>query len=311
MNGDADRRKFVPLIQLGGSLIDTTAPTVTITSTESSPTAAATIPIAFELSEASVDFAIGDLTVSGGTAGNFAGSGTSYTCDVTPDGDAPVTVQVAAGAFHDEAGNGNAESDLFEIGITVTLTYQPDGTTGLDTYLYEASPTTNNGTDTSIYAGGGGGTSNILRSLFKFSEIPTPAATPTVVSATLTLTCTDNGAGVSRNMDIHRSVVQWFETGSTWNLRNTTGSVAWEGGAGGGSVVDYVALRTARTAVLNAGAYDFDVTADVQDWMDGSATNQGWWLKGELESINTYKGFASSDNATAGSRPKLVIVVNF
>src|SRR5439155_12942980 len=42
-----------------------------------------------------------------GTAANLAGSGATYTFDVTPSGDGTVTVDLAAGAASDAAGNGN------------------------------------------------------------------------------------------------------------------------------------------------------------------------------------------------------------
>ncbi|MFM7610248.1 MAG: Ig-like domain-containing protein, partial [Alphaproteobacteria bacterium] len=43
-----------------------------------------TATITFALSEASTDFAIGDLAVSGGTLSAFTGTGTSYSVLFTP-----------------------------------------------------------------------------------------------------------------------------------------------------------------------------------------------------------------------------------
>jgi hypothetical protein len=100
---------------------DTTAPTVTITCAQSSPTGAATLNMTFTLSELSTDFTIASITVGNGSAGNFAGSGTSYTCDVTPTAAGTVTVEVLAGAFTDAAGNSNTASN--QLSITVTLPF--------------------------------------------------------------------------------------------------------------------------------------------------------------------------------------------
>jgi hypothetical protein len=50
---------------------------------------------------------VDDITASNGTAGNFSGSGTTYTVDITPSGDGAVTVDVAANVAQDAAGNNN------------------------------------------------------------------------------------------------------------------------------------------------------------------------------------------------------------
>lgn len=102
----------------GGGGGDTTAPTVTITCAQSSPTVASPINLTFTLSENSTDFTINSITIGGtanGVKGNFAGSGSSYTCDVTPANSGTITVDVAAGAFHDAANNANLVATQFTI----------------------------------------------------------------------------------------------------------------------------------------------------------------------------------------------------
>jgi len=119
------RRKLSPAMMmatiLGGG--DAVAPTVTITSSESSPSFINPIPVAFALSEVSTDFAIGDVTVgAGGTLGNFAGSGTAYTADLTiTSAGATVTLDVAANAFHDAVGNGNTVATQFSVTLALSL----------------------------------------------------------------------------------------------------------------------------------------------------------------------------------------------
>jgi hypothetical protein len=102
---------------------DTTPPTVIITSTETSPSPTNPIPLTFTLSKVSVDFAIGDLTIgAGGSIGNFAGSGTSYTADLTvATAGATITVDIAANSFHDVSGNGNTAATQFSITSSVQL----------------------------------------------------------------------------------------------------------------------------------------------------------------------------------------------
>ncbi len=107
---------------------DSTSPTVTLTSTASSPTKTSPIPMTATFSEAVTGFVIGDITVGNGTASNFvAVSATIYTFDVTPSGQGAVTVDVAAGVAQDAALNNNTAATQFSITYdstspTVTLT---------------------------------------------------------------------------------------------------------------------------------------------------------------------------------------------
>ena len=96
---------------------DITAPTVAITTTASEPTNVSPIPVTITFSEVVTGFVIGDITVSNGTAGTFAGSGTTYTVNITPLAAGIVTVSVAAGVAADAASNGNTVSN------TLTRTY--------------------------------------------------------------------------------------------------------------------------------------------------------------------------------------------
>ena len=63
-------------------------------------------------------FTIDDITVENGTVSNFAGSGTVYTFDVTPDDIGEVTVEIPAGAAEYADGNGNPATLRFSLGIT-------------------------------------------------------------------------------------------------------------------------------------------------------------------------------------------------
>jgi peptidoglycan/xylan/chitin deacetylase (PgdA/CDA1 family) len=110
---------------------DTIAPTVAITSTETSPSVVLPVPIAFALSEISTDFAVGGLTLNGCTVANFAGSGTSYTCEATPTANnGAFTIDIAANAFHDAAGNGNVAATQFSF-TSSTFLLLDDFTTNL------------------------------------------------------------------------------------------------------------------------------------------------------------------------------------
>ncbi|MEZ4705112.1 MAG: Ig-like domain-containing protein [Bdellovibrionota bacterium] len=94
---------------------DGSAPSVSITSSESSPTNTSPIPVTITFSESVTGFVVGDITVGNGSASNFAGSGTTYTVDVTPSSDGSVTVDVAGGVAQDAAGNNNTAASQFSI----------------------------------------------------------------------------------------------------------------------------------------------------------------------------------------------------
>jgi DNA-binding cell septation regulator SpoVG len=95
---------------------DTVAPTVTLTSTATSPTKVSPIPMTATFSKAVTGFVVGDITVGNGSAGNFvAVSTTVYTFDVTPAWQGAVTVNVAAAVAQDAASNGNTAATQYSI----------------------------------------------------------------------------------------------------------------------------------------------------------------------------------------------------
>jgi hypothetical protein len=106
---------------------DSAAPTVTITSTASSPTNDSPIPVTATFSEDVTGFTVGDIIVGNGTASNFAGGPAVYTFDVTPAAQGMVTVDIAAGVAQDAAANGNTAATQFFIsyGLTVGGTVYP------------------------------------------------------------------------------------------------------------------------------------------------------------------------------------------
>ena len=88
--------------------VDNTAPTLAITGVP--PTSAAAFTATFTFSEGVTGFALADIAEGNATASEFAGSDgdTAYTALITPASDGTVTVDVAAAAAVDAAGNGNA-----------------------------------------------------------------------------------------------------------------------------------------------------------------------------------------------------------
>lgn len=103
------------------SLADTTPPTISISSNDGTLTVGETATISFTLSEASTNFALADVTASGGTLSNFSGSGTSYTALFTPTTNSTTNgvVSVSSNKFSDAAGNNNADES--DANNTVTM----------------------------------------------------------------------------------------------------------------------------------------------------------------------------------------------
>jgi hypothetical protein len=92
---------------------DGTAPSLDITGPSGAQVGAFTATFTF--SESVSGFEVGDIVVGNGAASEFAGSGASYTATITPAGDGEVTVDVAADAATDSAGNGNTAATQFSI----------------------------------------------------------------------------------------------------------------------------------------------------------------------------------------------------
>lgn len=197
------------------------------------------------------------------------------------------------------------------------VTLQPDDTTGKDTYLGQPNPTFNHGAGVVLAVGFSGAAGTNYKSLIRFDLSSIPAGA-TITSAVVSLYCIAEDATTDLTLDFRRSLVDWFEgvktnsapdggqDGSTWNLRNANGSVAW-GAAGGLSGTDFVATAIASTVITNPGAsFDWNVLTDVQDFVNGTATNFGWWVS-TASSTTALKTFDSSGSTTAAQRPKLVI----
>lgn len=96
--------------------VDIIAPTVVITSTASTITALAAIPITITFSEAVTGFVVGNITISaGGSLASFtAVSGSIYTVDWTLASGVN-TMDIAAGVVTDAAGNENTAASQFSI----------------------------------------------------------------------------------------------------------------------------------------------------------------------------------------------------
>ncbi|MEI6181458.1 MAG: Ig-like domain-containing protein, partial [Chloroflexales bacterium] len=86
---------------------DNLGPTVSLSTSAAKLTNRSPIPVSVSFSEPVGVFTPTGLTVGNATVGTFSGSGTSYSFELTPLGDGPVTVEIAAGVVTDSVGNPN------------------------------------------------------------------------------------------------------------------------------------------------------------------------------------------------------------
>ena len=155
--------------------IDTTLPTIAITSDESSLKGGETATITFTLSEASTDFAVEDVTVAGGALSNFAlkpDETKIYTATFTPNVSSTTAgeISVASSKFSDAAGNNNADGADTNNNVSLTV----------DT----AAPTVSSATITATDASDVAKTSTLIAGdkvvvTVKMSEATTITGTPT------------------------------------------------------------------------------------------------------------------------------------
>ena len=95
---------------------DASAPTPVITSSLTDPTNTNIIPLTIDFGEVVSGLTLAEIIVSGGTKGNVTNVGGGvFTLDLTVTADGTYTVDIAAGAAQDQAGNDNIAATQFEI----------------------------------------------------------------------------------------------------------------------------------------------------------------------------------------------------
>ena len=100
-----------PAAKLITAAVDSTPPTIALSSNKPSLNSVETATLNFTLSEPSTNFTATDITVIGGSLTNFQGSGTAYSATFTANANSTTSgvISVASGVFTDAAGNANAD----------------------------------------------------------------------------------------------------------------------------------------------------------------------------------------------------------
>ena len=232
----------------------------------------------------------------------------SFTATVNPKLGSPVTL-VATGTT---AGGATAKLTRSNVVVyTATpLSLQPDAASGIDAWLNakNSKSDTNYGVDTLLWLDSSA--SNMSRPLIKFDLSAIPPASA-ITAATLSLYQTAGNVSASPPnpvINVHRLTRAWVEgtklgsgsaDGATWDSADTI--AAWT--TPGGDFDPSVAASTPANEIT--GWKTWDVRALVAGWVSGAYPNNGMLLNA-VGTISVVR-FASSDDSTAATRPKLEV----
>ncbi|MCE7996952.1 MAG: hypothetical protein HEP71_33630, partial [Roseivirga sp.] len=257
--------------------IDVTQPTVTLSSTESSPTNGdnfGVIPVTFTFNSEADGMKETDITVSGtanATTGDFASTdSTTFTVNLTPGNDGTVIVDLNAGVATDLAGNANTA------GNQLIITYDGTGPT-----VTSVSSSTANGTF---------GVGDDIVVTVTFSENVTVVGTPqlTLETGGTDRTINYNGTGSGTNTLQFNYTVQ-------------AGDVSTD--------LDYVATNslTAGTSIKDALGNDANLTLPTPGAANSLGSNKNLVLDTAAPTVSSS---SPSDDAT-GVDPSANITVTF
>ena len=224
---------IVPASRFDG---DVTSPTMAITSStvsDGDTSNDSSIALTFTSSEATSNFAVGDISVSGGSLSNFsASSSTVYTATFTPSSDGATTVDVNAGVFTDGASNGNTAASQFNWTydstsptMAITSSTVSDGDTSNDSSIaltFTSSEATSNFAVGDISVSGGS-LSNFAASS---STVYTATFTPSSDGATTVDVNSSKFTDNAGNNNSATSQFNWIYDGTAPTMAITSSTVS-------------------------------------------------------------------------------------
>lgn len=183
-----------------------------------------------------------------------------------------------------------------------------------DTYLKKGTPNKNQGTEEVLRIRASGHNRALIS--FDLSQFP---ASSTILSATLALTIShnaDNWSSGGRTIDIHRVTQNWTELGATWNCgidSNTSNSndndcngTNWE--MDQQAYWPFIQTPADTELITNGlrGTITFDVTQDVQNFINNTNPNYGWIIKKANEGLSGHIEFESRETTNS---PELIVKI--
>jgi len=192
---------------------------------------------------------------------------------------------------------------------TCTVTATPSSTTAvIDAVVRQATPTTNLGTATTTETSSANAANRRVYIKFDLSGCsPAIPSAANVRAATLRLYMSALPAAC-RTLDIFRVTSSWTEAGITWNTQpfgttlNNPATASRTDSFDVGSVTGCQNLAAGYVA----GA---DVTTDVAAFVAGSATNNGWMIRDDVENSATTRTatFSAKNLGTLAQAPQLIV----
>jgi len=213
---------------------------------------------------------------------------------ITPDG-------CAAGFYKANPPSG-AVTKIFQYLFAGTNAATANSTAAnfADSYLNQANTTQTNGTGTKTVIGYQFSGTKAERApyYFNISEIPAGSIVQSAVFSTMRV----GGNNTNQTVFVHTLTNSFTESQVSWANRSTGPIVAWTAAGG-----DYNATAEASVLVKNTKVfYNWSIATAAQGWINTPATNLGL-LQKTGETVNAGHQFATKENGTATSRPKLTI----
>lgn len=188
-----------------------------------------------------------------------------------------------------------------------TNTYQPDDSTGLDTYLDQANPTTNYGGNATMTFGDVFVKSDGFEFPLLEFDISDITAGSTVTSASLDLFAESvvTGGFDSRVQRIVRS--DWSESQATWNIYKTGNDWSTTGARHDGNDIS-TTNQVTFTATTGSGSFTISGLGTLaQDALDTRSGKFRFKLFPNFSGSSKYMTLTSSGGATSANRPKLTV----
>lgn len=205
----------------------------------------------------------------------------------------------------------NLGASALTVERTCTLSATPTTTTTVvDASVRQSNATTNYGTQTTDNVASGSAANRRLYVRFDLTACsPAIPATSTIESAFLRLYASALPT-TCRTVDIFRATAAWAEGTLTWN--NQPFGTAINNPASATATDTFQAGTPAGCANRTTGTYltGASVTTDVAAFVAGSATNNGWMLRDDVEGAATTVTITVSGKelGTVAQVPQLVVV---
>lgn len=174
------------------------------------------------------------------------------------------------------------------------------------TFIYEATPTTNFGTNVELSVGRSAA-GQIRRSLLRFPNLP--AGVTTIANGKLYLYSSAVSMTAPRDLTVYRVLRNWVETQATWNVYSTGNN--W-GTAGCANATDFESTTIGTVSVPASPAANSEIIVPLTSslllaYLAAQSTYAGAFLLKMVaaEATNDYWRPHSNDAVTPTLRPKL------